>query len=128
MQMTKNLTMTFTNLESKNHAEIRILKGQKPRETTKNAEIRCFWIFEKCSLAPSRDLGLEKYVEFRGSKTCRTVIKSEKLLTLWNGAPRNFISIGHIHARNFHIHGFKWIWVILYDIIYKVSSVPTQQG
>ena len=42
MQMTKNLTMTFTNLESKNHAEIRILKGQKPRETTKNAEIRCF--------------------------------------------------------------------------------------
>ena len=78
MQMTKNLTMTFTNLESKNHAEIRILKGQKPRETTKNAEIRCFRIFEKCSLAPSRGLGLKKYVDFRGSKTGGTVIKSEK--------------------------------------------------
>ena len=42
MQMTKNLTMTFTNLESKNNAEIRILKGQQPRETTNNTEIRCF--------------------------------------------------------------------------------------
>ena len=77
MQMTKNLTMAFTNLESKNHAEIRILKGQKPRETTKNAEIRCFWIFEKCSLAPPRDLGSKKYGKIRILRGWKPLIRKK---------------------------------------------------
>ena len=39
----------------KNYAEIRILKGRKHKFTRKNAEM-IFWIFEKCPLAPLRDL------------------------------------------------------------------------
>ena len=53
------------DLRPKNYAEIRILNGQKPKEITKNAEIRCFCIFGKCSLAPPRDLGSKNYMDFR---------------------------------------------------------------
>ena len=58
-----------------------------PRNFTKNFSYP--WVAEYRSCRPLIKK-ICRYSNSHGSKTYRVAIKSKKILTLWNGAPRNF--------------------------------------